>query len=337
VQVRGARAGRRQGRGGGELHRDDRGPARRIAGGALLVGSSIWLPATLSAGLFQALRTAIQQRLRAQLSVNGAGLVRYVYGAPVALLLWLAYAQATGGVLPPLPAHFFGFALLGGLLQIGGTNLLIMAFGERSFVVGTAYAKTEAVQGAVFALWLLGEVLTPLVVLGIAISVAGVILLSLGGRAPRDFLRALGQPAARYGLAAGTLFALTSVAIKRATNSLEGDDVILRALTTLVVVMVLQMLVQGAYVALREPGQWRRVLSGWRSAAPVGVLAACGSACWFTAFASAPVALVRTVGQVEVVFTLLLGRFFLRERLARSEALGLGLVVAGVLCSVAAA
>ena len=211
----------------------------------MLAVSAIWLPATLSAGLFQALRTAIQQRLRAQLSVNAAGLVRYVYGAPVALLLWLGYAAVSGGRLPPLPSHFFGFALLGGVLQIGGTNLLIMAFGERSFVVGTAYAKTEAVQGAVFALWLLGEVLTPLVVLGIAVSVTGVILLSLGGRAPGAFLRALGQPAARYGLAAGTLFALTSIAIKRATNSLEGDDVVLRALTTLVVVMVLRCWCRG--------------------------------------------------------------------------------------------
>ena len=298
----------------------------------MLAVSAIWLPATLSAGLFQALRTAIQQRLRARLSVNAAGLVRYVYGAPVALLLWLVYAGISGGRLPSLPSQFFGFALLGGVLQIGGTNLLIMAFGERSFVVGTAYAKTEAVQGAVFALWLLGEVLTPLVVLGIAVSVTGVILLSLGGRAPGAFVRALGQPAARYGLAAGTLFALTSIA----TNSLEGEDVVLRALTTLVVVMVLQVLVQGAYVTAREPDQWRRVLTSWRSSGLVGLLAACGSACWFTAFASAPVALVRTVGQVEVVFTLLLGRFFLREPLARSEALGLGLVVAGVLCSVMA-
>ena len=45
----------------------------------------------------------------------------------------------------------------GGLGQILGTNLLIMAFGHRGFAVGTAYAKTEAVQGAVLALVLLGE------------------------------------------------------------------------------------------------------------------------------------------------------------------------------------
>lgn len=302
-----------------------------------MIASSIWLPATLVGGLFQAARTAIQQRLRATLSVNGAGLVRYFYGLPVALLLCSGYMAATGGALPKPSVAFFTFALLGGLLQIGGTNLLIMAFGERSFVVGTAYAKTEAVQGAVFALWLLGEVLSPLVWLGIGISVIGVMTLSLGGKGLRlrDILGAMWQPAARYGLGAGLLFALTSIAVKRATIALGDGDVVLRALTTLVVVVGLQLVMQGLYVAVRESGQWRTVILSWRTSVWVGVLAAIGSACWFTAFASAPVALVRTVGQVEVVFTLLLGHFYLREPLQRAEAWGLALVVVGVIASVA--
>src|SRR3546814_1861702 len=52
----------------------------------------IWLPASLFGGLFQAWRTALQQRLRAELSVSGAGLVRYLYGLPFALCfaaVWL--------------------------------------------------------------------------------------------------------------------------------------------------------------------------------------------------------------------------------------------------------
>lgn len=47
----------------------------------------IWLPATFLAGLFQAWRTAVQQRVRAELSVNAAGLVRYLFGFPVGCLL----------------------------------------------------------------------------------------------------------------------------------------------------------------------------------------------------------------------------------------------------------
>jgi drug/metabolite transporter (DMT)-like permease len=43
------------------------------------------------------------------------------------------------------------------------------------------------------------------------------------------------------------------------------------------------------------------------------------------------VALVRSVGQVEIVFTLLFSRFYLKETLRRGDVAGLILVVGGVL------
>ncbi len=297
-----------------------------------MILSPIWLPATLAGGLLQAWRTAIQQRLRASLSVNAAGLVRYLYGLPVALLLLGGYANLRGVDLPTPTTAFFGYAIAGGICQIVGTNLLIMAFGYRNFVVGTAYAKTEAVQGALLSIWLLGEHLQPLVWAGIALGVAGVITLSTGGRRPT--LADIAQPAARCGLGAGLGFALTAILVRRATSELGGHDPVLHALFALVVVNASQTLLQGGYVAVREPGQLRAVMATWRTSAQVGVLAAFGSACWFTGFATAPVALVRTVGQVEVIFTLLFGRFYLREPLGRSELAGLLLVAAGVVLAV---
>ena len=56
-----------------------------------------------------------------------------------------------------------------------------------------------------------------------------------------------------------------------------------------------------------------------------------GSACWFTAFAIAPIGLVRSVGQVEIVFTLLFSRLYLKETLKAGDVTGLALVAAGVL------
>ena len=74
----------------------------------------------------------------------------------------------------------------------------------------------------------------------------------------------------------------------------------------------------------------RAIWTSRRTSAQVGLLAALGSACWFTGFATAPVALVRVVGQVEVFATLGFGHFYLREPLALREATGLLLVGAGV-------
>jgi drug/metabolite transporter (DMT)-like permease len=73
----------------------------------------------------------------------------------------------------------------------------------------------------------------------------------------------------------------------------------------------------------------------WRSSGQVGLLASLGSACWFTGFATAPVALVRIVGQVEVIFTLVFSHFYLRERMRGSEAMGLILIAAGVVLALA--
>ncbi len=297
-----------------------------------MVLSPLWLPVTLAAALFQCWRTALQQRLRGQLSVNGAAVVRYLYGVPVGAALLALYLLVVGGELPTPNAAFLMFCAAGGLAQILGTNLLIMAFGHRGFAVGTAYAKTEAVQGAVLALILLGERISPLAWFGIAVGVAGVLWLSLAGRdlTPHGLLRATAQPAALCGLAAGTGFAFSAVLIKAANTSLPGDDPVLRSLVALVFINTMQTAMQGGWLLAREPEQARAVFATWRDSARVGALSACGSACWFTGFALAPVALVRAVGQVEILFTLLFSRFYLGESPSRSEIGGALVLVLGV-------
>jgi len=305
-----------------------------------LITSPIWLPATIVAGALQAWRTAVQKRVSHSMSVNAAGLVRYLYGLPFALMLVAGYELvfASGG-FPALGHHFLLFCAAGGLAQIVATNLLLLAFGYRNFIVGTAYSKTEAVQGAILSFLLLGERLSPLSWVGIGCGVVGVMVLSTGGKrmGPMDFLRALGQPAALCGIASGFFFALTAIAIRRATREVATPDPIQAALIVLAVTVCLQVLMQGTYLMLRERHQFRTVFAEWRVAGQVGLLSSLGSACWFTGFATAPVALVRIVGQVEVAFTFAFSRFYLGERMMRSEGLGLILVVTGVVLALAGA
>jgi len=293
---------------------------------------ALWVPITFAAAFFQVWRTALQQRLRGRLSVGTAGLVRYLYAVPVGLALLLTYRAVTGGVVPVPGPLFILYCAVAGIAQVLGTSLLIMAFGHRNFAVGTAYAKTDAVQAALMSWVLLGESLTPIAWAGVGVGVCGVLLLSLAGRGfdPRTLLRASVQPAALCGLGAGTGFAVAGVGIKAATVALAASDTILAALFALVVTNVLQTLMQGGWMAWREPIGLRAAFTSWRSSAWVGALSAGGSACWFISFALAPVALVRTLGQVEMPFTLLFSRFYLHETLRRADVAGLMLIVAGV-------
>ena len=291
----------------------------------------------MAAALFQCWRTALQQKLRNLLSVNGAGFVRYLYGAPTALLLLLVTLWVTGLSVPSINPTFILYCIGGGLGQILATNLLIMSFGHRNFAVGTAYSKTETVQSAIIALIVLNEVLQPVAWVGMAIGLFGVMTLSLAGRGfkPKDLLAATIQPAAICGLSAGLFFGFTTVFIKLANQSLPGPgdkvDLLMRALFSLVVINSLQILMQGTYLLLREPAELKKAFTTWRVSMWDGTLSACGSDYWFTGFALAEVALVRSVGQVEIVFTLLFSRFYLKETLKRGDVLGLVFVVLGVL------
>jgi drug/metabolite transporter (DMT)-like permease len=287
-----------------------------------------WLPFTLLAALFQAWRTAVQQRVRSELSVNAAGLVRYLYGLPVGCLLLAGYLLWSKHSWPEIGPAFLLYAAAAGFAQIIGTNLLLMAFGYRNYVAGTAFAKTEAMQGAVLAFVLLGEALSWLTIAGIAVGVAGVMIVAAGGQRLRvsDII----QPAALCGLGAGFCFTMTSIFVKSASFNIAITDKLLAALIALVVVQACQTIMQGGYVWWRERDQVRRVFATWRTSGQVGLLAALGSACWFAGFVLAPVALVRAVGQVEVILTLGFSHFYLKEARKPGEVLGLLLVGSGV-------
>ena len=293
----------------------------------------IWIPIAAAAALLQCWRTAMQQKLRDLLSVNGAGFVRYLYGMPTAFVLLLVALSITRVPLPAATPKFLLFCVLGGLSQILATNLLIMSFGYRNFAVGTAYSKTETAQSAILAYFVLSEKIRGMAEIGMAIGVAGVMTLSLAGRGlkPRDLLAATVQPAALCGLGAGFVFAFATVFIKLANQALTGDSLVVRALFSLVVTNTLQILMQGTWLAAREPLELKKAFTTWRTSMWVGTLSGCGSACWFTGFAMANVALVRAVGQVEIIFTLLFSRFYLQEVLKRSDVAGLCRVVFGVL------
>jgi drug/metabolite transporter (DMT)-like permease len=62
----------------------------------------------------------------------------------------------------------------------------------------------------------------------------------------------------------------------------------------------------------------------------VGLTSALGSAGWFTAFTLQIAAYVRTLGLVELFFTLLISRYAFRERPSRAELIGLALLVLSI-------
>jgi drug/metabolite transporter (DMT)-like permease len=292
----------------------------------------LWIPLTIAAAFLQNVRSALQKHLKGSLGTTGATFVRFGYGFPFAIVYLLGLVYLGGFDMPVPGATFFGFAIVGGLAQISGTALLVSLFDARNFAVGTTYSKTETVQAAIFAIVFLGETISLNATIGILVSLAGVIAISaarsaagLGGIA-KSWL----EKPALIGLASGGSFGIAAVSYRGASLSLGGDGFLVQASFTLAFVLVFQTIVMAAFMAWRDPNEIRRVLAAWRVASWVGLSGAVASIGWFTAMTIQNAALVRALGQVELVFTIASSVLIFREKILRLELLGILLVVGGI-------
>ena len=288
----------------------------------------LWIPVTIAAAFCQNLRNALQKSLRSRLSIWGATASRFVYAAPLAVLVFAVLTGATGQGVGAPPAGFFAYGIVGGLAQIVATGLLIGLFSRTHFAVATAFTKTEPLQTALFGIVLLGDTLTVGATVAILISLVGVVLVSVPGADAAGRWRL--DSKVWIGVVSGGLFGLSAVAYRGASLSLPEGAVILRASATLAFVTVFQALAVLGWLAWRERGEVARLLRAWRVAALVGLSGMLGSLGWFTAFTLENAAHVRALGQVEVIFTLAASVLFFRERLTGREVAGVLLVAAGV-------
>jgi drug/metabolite transporter (DMT)-like permease len=293
----------------------------------------LWVPIVLWAALAQTARNAAQRSLVAQAGTLGATLSRFLYGIPFAAawVLLLHGLPATAAPLPPFHAAYFGWLLLGALGQLAATALLLAAMKERNFVVGVAYSKTDALQVALFGTLFLRELPGAMDLVAIALATAGVVMLSLPQKGAAVEGRAWTSAAAWYGLASGAGFALSAVGYRGAALQLPETSAWLAGGWGVLLAQSLQTVLLGGWLAWRAPTSLRATVTAWRVSTVAGCMGALASIGWFTAFALTTAANVRALGMVEVVFSYLVSRRLLREKLAPAEQGGLALVVAGLL------
>lgn len=286
----------------------------------------LWIPITLAAAFLQNLRSLLQKRLTGRLSTGGATFSRFVFAFPLALAYALSMSALTGWVPgAPVPS-FFAFLVMGALAQIGATYLLLASFGHGPFAIGTAYSKTEALQAAVVAAVILGELLSLIGVVAILIGLAGVALMAFKRRA--DGLRALNltDRSVLLGLSAGFAFALSSVGYRGASLSLGEASAFVRAGWTLAAATLFQTAVMAFYLRWREPGQVTKTLMLWRESGLVALVGVMGSIGWFTALTLQTAALVKALAQVELIFSTLTSWFYFKEPVSAREVTGIALI-----------
>lgn len=298
--------------------------------------ASLWIPFTIVAALGQVARNAMQRSLTGPLGTWGATNIRFLFGFPFSVLFLVIVLIFTGDSLPSPGAAFWPWLLLGALAQIAATGLMLAAMNDQSFVVTTAYLKTEAIQTAIFGFVFLSDHLTGLKVLAILIATAGVVITALRPGA-KGFVKSFGslKPTVQ-GLVAAACFALSAVGFRGAIIAVPDVSFVTAASYTLVFGLFVQTLVLTIYLLTRAPKVLADILRMWRPSMAAGFIGAFASQFWFLAFALTAAANVRTLALVEVLFAQAVSYYSFKQPLSLRELSGIILIVIGVALLIAA-
>lgn len=269
----------------------------------------------------------MQRSLTKPLGTWGATNIRFLFGFPFSVLFLGVVLVATGDHLGMPPTVFWPWLLLGALSQIVATGLMLLAMNDRSFVVTTAYLKTEAIQTAIFGFIFLGDHLTWLKVLAIVIATVGVVITALRPGGEKSFAEL--KPTIT-GLVAAAAFALSAVGFRGAIITVPDVSFVTASSFTLVLGLFVQTLVLTIYLLLRAPKVLQGILAMWRPSMLAGFTGAFASQFWFLAFALTAAANVRTLALIEVLFAQAVAYYSFKQPIAPRELAGIALIVIGV-------
>ena len=215
------------------------------------------------------------------------------------------------------------------LAQIGATALLLAAMRDRSFVVITAYAKTEAMQVAVFGLLFLGDRVTLNLAAAILVATIGVLLVSwprnTGGEAFtwKPALLGIGSGAhvrhCRHRLSRRHSRPRTPSFVV-GSNHHRSPSVSSSRLSCC----------RPTYSCSTATILFA-IFRLWRPSLLAGFTGAFASQMWFLAFALETAAKVRTLALIEIPMAQVLSRNLFKQTLASREAFGIALIVGRVI------
>ncbi|MFT6897350.1 MAG: drug/metabolite transporter (DMT)-like permease [Paraglaciecola sp.] len=286
---------------------------------------SLWIPFTLMAAFMQSWRNAFQKRLSVDVDTLGVTLARFILAVPMAAI-YVSVLFYHGDT--PIPQMDFGFYLimaLAAISQIFATALMVKLFRLRNYAMGVGLAKSEAVIAAVLGALFFAAPLSPIAWCGVLVGGVAVWLMSVPGG-----IKQISWPTLMLGLSSGLCFALTTLLVRQA--SLMSQLPFLQgAAYVLFWVLLIQTIIMLVWLLIFSPGTLRALWARPKLVFTISFCSFVGSVGWFTAMSLETVALVKTLGQVEIFFTLLISAKWFKEKLQRGDKWGLGLILIGAL------
>lgn len=290
----------------------------------------LWIPFTIFAAFMQSWRNAFQKHLSRDVSSAGVTLARFIYASPLAVIYLILLYHFGEAEAPEFTGKYWLFIVLASLVQIAATVLMVMLFRLRNYAMGVGLAKSEAVIAAILGALFFSAFLTPLAWLGVLIGSVAIWLMAN----PASF-KEISLPTLFTGLASGLCFALTTLWVREA-SLLLGLPFLHSAAWVLLCVISLQTLILLVWITIKDPLTLKALWLKPKLTLAISVCSFFGSLGWFTAMSLETVAMVKTLGQIEILFTLMISARWFQESLTRRDLIGLLLIVVGAICVIVA-
>jgi len=296
----------------------------------------VWIIAAIFAAACQTARSAFQKNMITRLGDYGAAYIRFCYALPFTSLIWLVWINIPGNSIPTLSFYSIILCFLGSIFQILFTYVLMKVFSHKSFAAGIAFSKTEVILIAFLEVIILNVFFSFPLMIGITLGVLSVLFLSYARKAKsiletiKLLLNSVSSLGTLIGLLSGLLLAASVVTFRMSIISIDGP-LLDRSLFISFIAIIFQTILVGLYLLLFKKDQLFAVIKFWRPSLPAGLCGTGATFGWFVAFGLTTAAEVRAVGQIELIFSILISIIFFREKIRKTELFGIILLGISIL------
>ena len=296
----------------------------------------VWIIAAIFAAACQTARSAFQKNMITRLGDYGAAYIRFCYALPFTSLIWLVWVNIPGNSIPTLSFYSIILCFLGSIFQILFTYVLMKVFSHKSFATGIAFSKTEVILIAFLEVIILNVFFSFPLMIGITLGVLSVLFLSYARKAKsiletiKLLLNSVSSLGTLIGLLSGLLLAASVVTFRMSIISIDGP-LLDRSLFISFIAIIFQTILVGFYLLLFKKDQLFAVIKFWRPSLPAGLCGTGATFGWFVAFGLTTAAEVRAVGQIELIFSILISIIFFREKIRKTELFGIILLGISIL------
>ena len=290
-----------------------------------------WIVTSVLGAFFQNARSSIQKKLNTEMSLMASTYVRFAFSLPILFVVFFIYfGNFNYFIISVQNSNFITYVILASVLQISFTLLFLYLLKFTNFLVGTALSKTEVIQIAFFEFIILKDYLNFYALLGIMISTIGVIIFST--KDLKNIINSFFSKSTVVGLLCGTLLALSVVFYRGSMEFLEFTNKNFdRALLTLFAATIIQTSLITLYLLLFEISEFKKIKSNIKLSSLAGFFGFSATISWFYSFSLVQAALVRAVGQIELLFSYISSRFMFKEKIRYIEIFGIIIFIFGLI------